>query len=294
MSLGKRIFLGFLAGAICSSAAVSSVLAQGETTTPARPVSNVKYEPLPPAEVSRIVQGFSTKETQFRKALDQYGFKRDAKINTIGLLGGQDTGEYRRVSNFSFDDAGHRFEHIIFFPMPTLTEMTITPEDLEDLSGVQPFALEADKIGKYDFTYVGKEKIDELNLYVFDVAPKTLDESKVSERYFKGRIWVDDRDLMIVKVRGKGVPEGKQRFPVFETYREQIDGKYWFPTYTYSDDVLVFPDGQRVHTRMKVTYTEYRIGRGEVKIIDGDVVDETEKPTTPKPAPTPTTPPKKP
>ena len=60
------------------------------------------------------------------------------------------------------------------------------------------------------------------------------------ERYFEGEIWVDDRDFQIVKTYGKGVGIIKKskdnQFPKFETYREQIDGKYWFPTYTHADE----------------------------------------------------------
>ena len=76
---------------------------------------------------------------------------------------------------------------------------------------------------------------------------------KTSQRLFTGRIWVDDRDLMIVKSKGKGVPETKQnKFPVVETWRENVDGKYWFPSYSYADDELVFDNGLSVRMRMKV------------------------------------------
>src|SRR4051812_12969384 len=229
-----------------------------------------------------IVRAFTRKETEFRRALNGYTFRREAVVQTIGF-GGQVTGEYNRTSQFVFNDAGERFERITFFPQPTLTEITFTQEDLEDLGGVQPFALEASKIDQYNFAYVGREKIDEIGTYVFDVTPKVVPK-KVSERFFQGRVWVDDRDLQIVKVKGKGVPEGKQRFPTFETYREQIDGKYWFPTYTYADDDLTFPGGQVVHIRMKVRYTDYKRFLGHVRVIEegepGDVPDA-KQPTPP-------------
>ncbi|MBV9927379.1 MAG: hypothetical protein JOZ96_20340 [Acidobacteria bacterium] len=217
-------------------------------------------------DVNRIVRAFTAKETEFRRALNQYTFTREAAVQTIGW-GGQVTGEYNRTSNFVFNDAGERFERITYFPVPTLTEISFTQEDLEDLGGVQPFALEASKIDQYNFTYAGREKVDQLDTYVFDVAPKVMPK-KVSERFFQGRVWVDTGDLQIVKVKGKGVPEGKQRFPTFETYREQIDGKYWFPTYTYADDDLVFPGGQTVHIRMKVRYTDFKPFRGRVRVIE--------------------------
>jgi hypothetical protein len=230
-----------------------------------------------------IVRAFTRKETEFRRALNGYTFRREAVVQTIGW-GGQVTGEYNRTSQFTFNDAGERFERITYFPLPTLTEISFTQEDLEDLGGVQPFALEASKIDQYNFTYVGREKVDEIGTYVFDVSPKVVPK-KVSERFFQGRVWVDDRDLQIVKVKGKGVPEGKQRFPTFETYREQIDGKYWFPTYTYADDELNFADGQTVHIRMKVRYTDYKRFQGKVRVIEegepGDVPDEP-KSQTPK------------
>jgi hypothetical protein len=239
-----------------------------------------------PPDVDRIIRAFTSKETQFREALKSYRFKRDALIQTIGM-GGQITGEYHRVSNFVFDDRGQRFEKITYFPQPTLTELSISQEDIEDLGGVQPFALELSKIDQYNFTYAGKEHIDELDLYVFDVAPKVLPK-KVSERFFQGRVWVDTTDLQIVKVRGKGVPEGDQRFPVFETYREQIDGKYWFPTYTSANDDLVFKGGQVVHFHMLVRYTNYQRFRGSATIIEEGEPGAVAEPTpTPKPKATP-------
>ena len=217
-------------------------------------------------DIQKIIRAFTAKETEFRKALGEYAFKRDATIQTIGAAG-EVTGEYHRVSQFVFTDQNERFEKITHFPPPTLTELTFTQEDLEDLGGVQPFALEASKIDQYDFKYVGKEQVDELQTYVFDVAPKVLPK-KVSERRFDGRIWVDQDDLQIVKVRGKAVPQGNQRFPLFETYREQIDGHYWFPTYTSADDELVFPKGQVVHIRMVVRYTDYKHFGSKVKVTE--------------------------
>lgn len=227
---------------------------------------------LSKSEIDRIVRAFTAKESEFRHALSNYAFKRDAVVQTIGM-GGQISGEYHRVSQFALDDQGKLFERITFFPQPTLTEISFTQEDLEDLGGVQPFALETSRLNQYDFAYLGKEHIDELDLYVFDVAPKVLPKN-VSERFFKGRIWVDDRDLQIVKVRGKGVPEGDQRFPTFETYRQHIDGRYWFPTYTYADDQLVFKDGQVVRLRMLIRYTDYKRFGSEVKIIEVDEAGE--------------------
>lgn len=239
---------------------------------------------LPQAEVARIIKAFTEKEGQFRTALNEYSFKRDAVLQSLGM-GGQITGEYHRVSVFTFDDRGIRFEKIIYFPMASFQ---ITQEDIDDLGGVQPFALEPSKIAQYDFQYVGKEKIDELSLYVFDVRPKVMpDPKKTKERLFAGRVWVDDQDLQIVKTRGKGVPETKtNKFPTVETYREQIDGQYWFPTYSYADEELVFAKGESLHIRMKVKYSDFEVARAKVKVIEIDDPDAPKKETKP-PVPTP-------
>lgn len=240
-----------------------------------RPQASVTSGNMSSADIDRIVRAFTAKETEFRRALNEYAFKRDAVIQTIGM-GGQITGEYHRVSYFTFDDNGNRFEKIMFFPTSTLTDISVTEQDIEDLGGVNPFALEASKLNQYNFTYAGKEKIDELNLYVFDVSPKVMpDPKKTKERFFQGRIWVDDHDLQIVKVRGKGIPEDKNnKYPTFETYREQIDGHYWFPTYTSADDNLDFGTNV-VHVRMLVRYSDFKRGHAEVKIteVNGDEID---------------------
>jgi hypothetical protein len=289
-------FISFTLSAAALAALLSSFAASAQTQQktkasaagPGAPPSVAATSP----EVERMVRTMAAKEAEFRRALNEYSFKREAVIQTIGL-GGQITGEYRRVSSFVMDDSGKRFEKILHFPIPTISEVSVTAEDLEDLGGVQAFALEASQIDRYNFTYVGKERIDELDLHVFDVAPKVLPDPKTGERLFKGRIWVEDQDFQIVKARGKGVPEGKQRFPLFETYRENIGGRYWFPTYAYADDQLVFDNGQVVHLRMRIRYTDFEPLRGKLRVIEegdpGDVPPEKPAPTTPeaKPQPTP-------
>jgi hypothetical protein len=253
--------------------------------TLAQETSSITKVPLSQPEIDRIVKKFTDNEGRFRSALGEYNFTRKAIIQTIGM-GGQVTGEYHRDSDIIIPPTGLRSEKITYFPMPTLTEITITAEDLEDLGGVNPFALEPSAVSQYNFSYVGKEHIDELDLYVFDVVPKVMPDPKKSKlRLFSGRVWVDDKDLMIVKTKGKAVPEWKDnRFPTVETWRENIDGKYWFPTYVYSDDELVFDSGNVVHFRMKVNYTNYKVAHTDVKVI---AEEDTPAEPTPKPTPTP-------
>jgi TonB family protein len=229
--------------------------------------------PMNQAEIERIIRTFTAREVEFRRALNSYSFKRDAHVQKIGM-GGQVTGEYRRVSTFTFDDQGNRYEKISFFPMSTMPE--VTQADVDDMGGIKPFALEPSKIDQYNIRYVGKERIDELDLYVFDVTPKVVPKFKdTKERFFSGRIWVDDKDFQIVKTKGKGVPEDKNnKFPTVETYREHIDGRYWFPTYSYADEELVFEGGGSLHVRMKIRYTDFTPARATLKVTEIGEGDE--------------------
>ena len=235
---------------------------------------------LSQAEIDRIIKTATTNERLFRQALNVYAFNRYATIQTIGL-GGQITGTYRRDSFLTFNEAGERYEKILFAPISTLTEITISAADIDNLGGIDPFAIEPKVADQYNFTFLGKEHIDELDLFVFDVEPKIVPDAKKGiAKFFSGRIWIDDKDLLIVKSKGKAVPEGKERFPVMETWRENIDGKYWFPTLSIADSELVFDKGQVVKMKVRVHYKDYKVGRSEVRILD----DEPDKPT---PTPTP-------
>ncbi|MCS6884781.1 MAG: hypothetical protein RMM17_03610 [Acidobacteriota bacterium] len=219
-----------------------------------------------PPDIDKIIKSFAEKEAEFQQARNLYTFRQEVRIQTLAD-GNRVTGEYYRVSDILFDDAGRRYEKIIKFPPSTLQGLIITPTDLRDIAETQPFSLTTKELPKYIITYVGKEKIDELDTYVFDVRPKSIPKYKRGgERVFSGRIWVDDQDLQIVKTFGKGLPEGEERFPTFETYRENIDGKYWFPTYTFADDVLDFGRGNLVHMRMEIRYTKYKKFTSDVKI----------------------------
>ena len=287
----KRVLLSVLSAALLASAAAAQ-------TAPAQGVPVLNRSGAP-EDTARIIREFTRRESEFRKALNEYGFTRDAVIQTLAW-GGQISGEYHRTSRFVFDDSGNRFEKILYFPIPTVKAIQITPEDIEGLGGVQAFALEASKINEYDFAYVGKEKIDEIETYVFDVTPKVLSDqkrlaamkkAKTAGGFFQGRVWVDDRDYQIVKARGKSVPEFDQRFPTFESYREQIDGKYWFPTYSYVDDELTFKEGNSVHIRMRIKYKDFERLKGRLTVVEdqdsGEVKEDEKKPIPVPPIPKP-------
>jgi len=226
----------------------------------------------PPIPVDDIIKKFSEKEKGFKIARGNYTYHQSVRVQT--LTGNERvTGEYYVESDIVFDSSGKRTERITKAPPNTLQTISLTPEDMQDIREIQPFVLTSDDISKYTLKYLGKEMIDEIDCYVFDVAPTKMEKN---QRYFQGQIWVDDKDLQIVKTYGKAVPDlrkGQENlFPRFETYREQIDGKYWFPTYTRALDTLQFSSGaQRI--RMLLKYDNYKQFQADVKLTFGDAVD---------------------
>jgi hypothetical protein len=235
--------------------------------------------------IEDVIRRFTEAETQNKLARNNYTFTQDIDAMTFGEAGSI-TGRLRRTSEIVFDDRSNRIERITFFPVSTL-RVDFTQEDYQDLSGVQPFALSVEDLPKYQVDYIGKDKIDELTTYVFDVKPKKIVKG---ERYFQGKIWVDDQDFQIVKVAGQAVPEiNEQKFPHFESYRENIDTRYWFPTYIYVDDVLEFKKSGSVHLRVTVRFANYKKFSGRIRLADegeaatDDDLKSADKNKTPKP-----------
>jgi hypothetical protein len=221
-----------------------------------------------------IIQKFAAKETEFAQARNNYTYRQRVKLEELDSGGNPTGGKWELVEDIIFTPEGKRMEKVVYAPVQSLRNILLTPEDEQDLRNVQPFVLTTAEIPEYDVTYLGREKVDEIGCYVFSVKPRKMAQGK---RYFEGQAWVDDRDLQIVKTYGKGVGVIKKsndnQFPKFETYREQIDGKYWFPTYTHADDTLHFKAGpQRI--RMTVRYQDYKKYEGRSTIKYGDVVDE--------------------
>lgn len=214
-----------------------------------------------------IIKRFAAKEAEFAQARSNYTYRQTVKITELDPSGSPQ-GKYELVEDIIFTPDGKRAERVVRAPMSTLQRILLTPEDEKDLRDVQPFVLTTDQIPYYDIQYLGRQKVDEIGCFTFSVKPKKLEKGK---RYFEGEIWVDDRDFQIVKTFGKGVGLVKKgnEFPRFETYREQIDGKYWFPTYTHADDTLHFPEyDQRIS--MTVKYQDYKQFKSQTNITFGD------------------------
>ena len=234
------------------------------------PVLAQLREEQPPVPVDEIIRKFAEKEKQFRIARDNYTYRQDVRVQELNA-NDRVLGEYQIVSGILEQFAPP--EEILRAPANTLKGLQMTPQDLQDIREIQPFVLTSDNINKYKLKYDGKEKIDEIDSYVFDVEPKVIEKG---QRYFQGQIWVDDKDLQIVKTYGKAVPDirgkGEENlFPRFETYREQID-QYWFPTYTKAVDTLQFSAGAK-RIRQIIKYENYKKFEADVKLTFGGAVD---------------------
>ena len=220
----------------------------------------------PSIPVDDIIKRFSERESEFKRERDNYTYTQAFSIQTIDEDNRPD-GEYRMTSDIIFTPDGKRFEKVTYAPPNTLQRIMLSEQDLDDVRNVQPFVLNSAELPKYTVKYVGRQQVDELSTYVFDVGPKTIEKN---QRYFQGRVWVDDKDLQIVMTDGKAVPDiisknNENVFPRFRTYRQNIEKGYWFPVYTRADDYLHFRSGD-VHIRMTIRYSNYKRYGSTVKM----------------------------
>jgi hypothetical protein len=233
------------------------------------------------SEVEKIITTFAENEASFARARENYTYRQTAKMQEFEESGSPG-GRFEIASDITFTNEGKRTERVVRAPAPSLRLIQISPADEQDLRNVLPFVLTSKDIGNYHVRYLGRQKADEIPCYVFAVKPKSMEQGK---RYFTGQIWVDDQDLMIVKTYGRStglLKKGSdEQFPKFETYREQIDGKYWFPTYTIANSTLHFKDASP-RLRLSVKYEDYKQFKSDTKIIFGEQVDPNAPPKEPK------------
>ncbi len=234
----------------------------------------VESKDLTGAQVQDIINKFAAKEAEFATARENYTYHQNARVQELDPDGAV-TGKWEMGEDVIFTPDGKRTERVTWAPANTLRILQLTPEDEQDLRSVQPFVLTTAEIPQYYVRYLGKQMADEIPCYVFAVKPKQMEKGR---RYFQGEVWVDDRDLQIVKTygRGVGIVHSDNQFPKFETYRQQIDGKYWFPVYTHADDILNFQSGpQRI--RMLVKYEDYKQFKTSTTIEYGEPVTAPEQ-----------------
>jgi hypothetical protein len=247
--------------------------------------TSVKTDPSA-AEIEKIIKTFAENESAFATARENYTYRQTVRLQEYDSSD-IPHGKFERVEDIIFSAEGKRTERVVRAPMPSLRLIHMSAEDEQDLRNVMPFVLTSKDIDNYDVRYLGRQMADEIGCYVFAVKPKSMEPGN---RYFQGQIWVDDRDLMIVKTYGRSAgilkkSDNPQQFAKFETYREQIDGKYWFPTYTTANSTLHFADND-VRVKMTVKYEDYKQFKSDVKITfgeevkPGDLKTEPSKPET--------------
>ncbi len=226
---------------------------------------NGPLSPTPPSGITptEIIQKFAAKEAAFKAARERYGYTVDITIQTL-TNSGQVDGEYRQVSRILLNDAGKRVEERTFAPQSTLRRLSLSQDDFDDIRERLPFPFTPDQLPYFSISYVGRQHVDQLDTYVFDIYPQN---ARKEHKVFHGRIWVDDQDLTIVKTCGQPRQDENANLakknaivsltPLFVTYREQIDGQLWFPTYSHADELLRFPRNF-VRVREVVKYSDYR------------------------------------
>ena len=224
---------------------------------------NGPLDSSPPKTTSaqEVIQKLGAAEATAKEARLHYTYKQDVLMQT--LVGKDVTGEFHEVTNVSYDAKGRRQEQVTFAAQNTLRGLQLTEQDMDDVRIFMPLMLTKEDLPQYNLTYAGQQHVDDLDTYQFRVAPKKRDEK--GKRYFEGQIWVDTQDFQIVKVCGKSGPEKVQVkkheqtdvHPTFVTYRQQVDGRYWFPAYTRSDDTLHFK-ARSVKVKEVIKYSDYK------------------------------------
>jgi len=220
-----------------------------------------------------IIRQFAAHESEFQQSLNHYTWRRAARVQTIDDDNKVD-GEYYQVDDILIDPTGKRIEKVVFAPQSTLQRIQMSPSDLQEIQRGDPFALTTEKISQYNVKYVGRQKVDEVDCYVFDVVSKIIEKK---HRDFDGRIWVDATGLQIVVTNGRRSPDGarkhsKELHPPLMTWRQQVDSHNWFPVYTKGEGVLHFAGGsghmaQNVHIRDTIKYTDYKQFSSTIKVI---------------------------
>ena len=261
-------------------------------------------DPAPPKDLSvdQIIKKFGEREAEFRQARDNYTFRQSVKIDTIDDDSNKVDGEYQQVTDIVFDKNGKREEHVVFAPQNTLERVIMTPADFDEIEHRLPFILTTEDLPNTTSPTSAARRSTTSTPTSSRPAPRSIEKN---QHYFQGKVWVDQQDLQIVLVNGKTVPQDirpghEDLQPPFTTYYEQVDGKYWFPTYTKAEGELHFAAskdglGEDIHMRSVVKYTDYKQFRATSRIIyDGEDITNKHTPDGQAPAQNgqPATPPK--
>ncbi len=208
-----------------------------------------------------IIKAFTANETQLFDVWTQYYYRQVASIKIISVDGNPVNEAMTLKFEVVFLDNGTR-EVKLIERTGRLRSLLWTPEDQDVITNYSPFTLTAKDLPSYNLAYEGKEKVDELDTYVFSVSPKSVEIGKL---HFKGKIWIDASDHQIVRTVGrvfiqKDASQLTPQFPEFETIRQLVDKKYWFPVWSHADSVLEYtkPVAQSVRVEETITYEGFK------------------------------------
>jgi hypothetical protein len=231
---------------------------------PEHHVTRIGNEPVPEAPPSlpeaEIIRRFSQKEDEYLVTRTHFTYKKTIRIQEFGP-DGQPSGEYVLVTEPARDADGKLYEKVVERPHSTMQHFFFRSEDLEGLQRIPAFPLTTAQLAHYNLKYLGKELVDEVDCYIFQVKPKTVERQKA---YFDGIVWVDAKYLEVVKTYGQWMTDlgpvhsiADLPFSLFETYRENVEGKYWFPNYSRSDDTADVK-GQQIPVRIVIKWTGFK------------------------------------
>jgi len=233
------------------------------TPPPEHDVHRVGTEPVPPAPPSippeEIIKRFSQKEDQYIVARAGFTYKKTVRLEEFGP-DGKPAGQLSLVVEAKPGADGKIYEKTAERPQSSLHYLEMGPEDFQSLARMPAYPLTTSQLAKYNLKYLGKELVDEVDCYIFQVKPKAVERTHA---YFDGIVWVDAVYLEVVKTYGKWITDlGDMRsatmpFTIFETYRENVEGKYWLPNYMRSDDTLNLKD-VNIQVRLVIKWTDYK------------------------------------
>jgi len=218
----------------------------------------------PPPNLIKLV---AHRETEAEKERAEYMYRQGVTIDEVDDHGAT-RGQYRETRDVIFSPQHDRTEEMIGSPSHALKNLILTEEDFQDIRNIQPLVLTEDRLWNYDTKFRGDETIDDVECWVLQVRPRQILQG---QRFFDGMVWVDKKDYNIVRMEGQAVPQirttkTENLFPKFTTIRKPLDGKHWFPVYTYADDTLRFRTGpQRI--RLRIAYSNYKKFGAESTLI---------------------------
>lgn len=251
--------MGFIAAEMLI--AVAGVLIAGARAQTDCSEGNGPLDMAPPKNLTaqELIQKVAAEETKIKEARAHYTHTQEVLVQTLN--GKAVDGQLHEITSVSYDDKGRRAERVTLAEQPTLRRIQLSQQDMDDIRVFMAWMLTTDEVPQYNLTYAGQQRVDDLDTYVLHIEPKKEEKGK---RYYQGRAWVDTRDLQVVKLCGKSVPDEVRVKknqpmdirPMFVSYRQVVDG-LWFPAYARVDDTLHF-QAQSVHVREIVKFTGYK------------------------------------